>query len=62
MSGKKPDLDDATVAIMRRLLATPPKHHDDMKVGRPKNKKRAAAKGRAASARPRTASKTARKK
>ncbi len=59
MVSKKPDLDDATVNIMKRLLAMPPKPHDDMKVGRPKAKKRAATKGRAASAKPRTASRAA---
>ncbi|WP_422000666.1 hypothetical protein [Reyranella sp.] len=59
MASKKPDLDDATVRILKRVLAMPPKHHDDMKVGRPKSKKRAAPKGRAASAKPRNASKTA---
>jgi hypothetical protein len=59
MADKKPDLDAATVRILKRMLAMPPKHHDDMKVGRPKAKKRAATKGRAASSKPRTASKTA---
>jgi hypothetical protein len=59
MVNKKPDLDAATVHILKRVLAMPPKHHDEMKVGRPKSKKRAAPKGRAASAKPRTASKTA---
>lgn len=60
MVSKKPDLDDATVGILKRILAMPPKHHDEMKVGRPEKKKQRAAKGRAASAKPRTASKTAR--
>ena len=59
MPSKKPDLDAATVNILKRMLAMPPKPHDDMKVGRPKAKKGAATKGRAASAKPRTASKTA---
>jgi len=59
MTNKKPDLDDATVNILKRMLAMPPRPHDDMKVGRPKNKKRPATKGRAVSAKPRTASKTA---
>lgn len=59
MTSKKPDLDSATVNILKRMLAMPPKPHDDMKVGRPKSKKRPATKGRAASAKPRTASKTA---
>lgn len=59
MTSKEPDLDEATVRILKRVLAMPPKHHGDMKVGRPKGKKRAALRGRATSARPRTASKTA---
>ena len=40
MSGKKPDLDEATIRIMRRVLNTPPKHHDEMKVGRPVKQKK----------------------
>lgn len=59
MARKKSALDGATVNILKRMLAMPPKHHDDMKVGRPKSRTRAATKGRAASAKPRTASKTA---
>jgi hypothetical protein len=29
----KPDLDETTLQIARRMLNTPPKHHDEMKVG-----------------------------
>lgn len=58
MASKTPDLDDVTASILKRMLAMPPKHHDDMKLGRPKSKKRPAPKGRAASSKPRTASKT----
>jgi hypothetical protein len=52
MAGKKPDLDDATVNILKRVLAMPPKHHEEMKVGRP-TEKRQNLKGPAASAKPR---------
>jgi len=43
----KPDLDEATVQIARRMLSTPPKPHDEMKVGRhcAKPKKRQAKRG-----------------
>jgi hypothetical protein len=34
----KPDLDEATLQIARRMLSTPPKPHDEMKKD---NKKRA---------------------
>lgn len=40
MTVKKTDLDDATVMMASRLLAMPPMHHDELKLGRPKNKKR----------------------
>jgi hypothetical protein len=60
MSGKKIDLDDATVRIIRNVLAMPPKHHDEIKGGRPAKKKQRSTKGRAASAKRRTASRTAR--
>ena len=60
MTGKKTDLDDATVRIVKQMLAMPPKHHGEMKVGRPANKKQRSPKGRAASAKRRTASRTAR--
>jgi hypothetical protein len=35
---KKPDLDEATQRIARRILSTPPKPHDEMKLGKPKGK------------------------
>jgi hypothetical protein len=60
MTGKKIKLDDATVSVIQSVLAMPPKHHDEMKVGRPKKKKQRSPKGRAASAKRRTASQTAR--
>jgi len=31
MTPKKPDLDDATVRVMKRVLAMPPKPHGEMK-------------------------------
>jgi hypothetical protein len=37
-ASKKPDLDDETVRIARTLLSTPPKPHDEMKIGKPKQK------------------------
>jgi len=36
--GKKPDLDEATLQIARRMLNTPPKPHDEMKKGKSKVK------------------------
>ena len=57
MTGKKTDLDDATVRIVKQMLTMPPKHHDEMKVG-PSKKKQRGPKGRAASAKRRTASRT----
>jgi hypothetical protein len=47
---KKLDLDDATIAVMKRLLGTPPKPHNEMKVGRPKKEKKRGVKARASSA------------
>jgi hypothetical protein len=38
---KKPDLDEATLQIAQRMLNTPPKPHDEMKLG---NSKRGASK------------------
>ncbi len=52
---KKADLAPDTVDILKRILAMPPKHHDDMKVGRPKSKKKRDPKGRASSAKQRNA-------
>lgn len=34
--GKKPDLDEATLRIAQRMLSTPPKPHEAMKVGKRK--------------------------
>ncbi len=51
MSSKKPDLDKATIDLAKRVLAMPPKPHEDMKVGRPvAKKKKRSPKGRASSA------------
>jgi hypothetical protein len=55
MAKSKVELDDATIAIMRRVLSTPPKLHENMKVGRPANKKKRGPKDRASSAKRRTA-------
>jgi len=30
----KPDLDDTTIEIARRMLSTPPKPHERMKIGK----------------------------
>jgi hypothetical protein len=54
---KKVKLDPETANIAKRLLALPPKHHDEMKVGRG-GKKKLGPKGRASSAKPRSASRT----
>ena len=35
---QKPDLDEATLQIAKRILSTPPKPHKDMKVGKRKSK------------------------
>lgn len=52
---KKSDLDPKTQDIVKRLLAMPPKPHDEMKVGRQKKKAKRGPKGRAASSKRRTA-------
>jgi hypothetical protein len=57
MTDKKPNLDAATIEVMRKMLATPPKPHGEMKIGR-RPKQKAAPKYRAASSKRRTASKT----
>jgi hypothetical protein len=31
---KKPDLDEATLRVMARMVRMPPKPHDEMKVGK----------------------------
>jgi hypothetical protein len=38
-TSKKLDLDDATLKIARRMLSTPPKPHDEMKIGKSKAKR-----------------------
>jgi hypothetical protein len=40
----KPDLDEATLQIAQRMLNTPPKPHDEMKVGKLKGSKLSATK------------------
>jgi hypothetical protein len=52
----KPKLDAATVRVIQKVLAMPPKPHDEMKVGRPAKKKKRGIKGPAVSAKPRSAS------
>jgi hypothetical protein len=37
--GKTPNLDEATLRIARRMLNTPPKPHDEMKVRKGKKQK-----------------------
>jgi hypothetical protein len=37
---RKPGLDETTVEIARRMLSTPPKPHDEMKIGKPGKKAR----------------------
>jgi hypothetical protein len=49
------DLDQATVAVMKKMLAMPPKPHDEMKVGRTAKKKRRDPKDRASSSKRRSA-------
>jgi hypothetical protein len=60
MTGKKLDLDDTTVSVIRSVLAMPPKHNEELKIGGAKKKKQRGSKARAASAKRRTASRTAR--
>lgn len=45
---KKPDLDDATIQIARRMLSMPPKPHEDMKIGKSRLKAGKSPKGGAA--------------
>lgn len=53
MPKQKAPLDPATTQLLKRMLAMPPKPHDEMKVGRPANtKKKRGPKGRAASSKP----------
>lgn len=37
---KKPDLDEATLQIARRMLSMPPKPHSESKIGKPSGKRR----------------------
>jgi len=37
----KPQVDEATLRTMQELLRQPPKPHDQMKLGKPRNKKAA---------------------
>jgi hypothetical protein len=55
MAAKKPKLDEATLKIVRQVLAMPPKHNVDLKLGRPAKKKKRGPKGRASSAKQRSA-------
>lgn len=50
MARKKTKLDPATEELARRVLAMPPKHNDDLRVGRGKEKR--PIKDRAASSKP----------
>ena len=55
MMKKKSNLDDATVRVMKQVLAMPPKPHEKMKIGRPSQSKKRGPKDRASSSKPRTA-------
>lgn len=56
MAGKTPKLDKATTDLVKRMLAMPPKSHDEMKVGRPSQQKaKRSPKDRASSAKRRDA-------
>jgi hypothetical protein len=55
MATKKPNLDAATVRVVKQVLAMPPKHQQDMKLGRPAHKKKRQTKVRASSSKPHTA-------
>jgi hypothetical protein len=35
----KPQVDENTLRTMQELLRQPPKHHDEMKLGKPRGKK-----------------------
>jgi hypothetical protein len=47
--------DAATLRVMKRVLTMPPKRHEEMKVGRPANRKKRGPKDRASSSKPRSA-------
>lgn len=55
MAAKKPKLDEATLKVVRQVLAMPPKHNADLKLGRPAKKKKRSSKDRASSAKRRSA-------
>jgi len=55
MTNKKPKLDSATLRILKRMLAMPPKPHEDMKLGRASQSKKRGPKGRAPSSKRSTA-------
>jgi hypothetical protein len=38
MTAKKPNLDETTIQIVKRMLSMPPKHHDEIKIGRKQKK------------------------
>jgi hypothetical protein len=46
---KAPKLDPATLDVVKRVLAMPPKQNKDLKVGRPPKEKKRDPKGRASS-------------
>lgn len=49
MATKQPRLDAATIKVVKQVLAMPPKPHEDMKIGRPTQKKKRGPKDRASS-------------
>lgn len=55
MNNKNHKLDAATIRVMEKMLATPPKPHNEMKVGRPAKKKKRDPKDRASSSKRRSA-------
>lgn len=40
MKRSKPNLDKATIQVLRKMLATPPKSQEDMKLVKPSTKKK----------------------
>ena len=48
-------LDPATLDVVNRVLAMPPKKNEELKVGRPRSKKKRDPKGRASSSKPHSA-------
>ena len=55
MPVKKAGLDGDTLRVLQRVLSMPPKHHDEMKIGKPAQKKRRKPKDRASSSKPQSA-------